>query len=298
MATAPEPDPTPGDFAPIDDARAAGDAGADACPLVADALAGLPHTERMPALFLGHGSPMNALADNAFTQSLARLAEQIPRPAAVLVVSAHWLTPHETRVLCAAEPRTIHDFWGFPDELYAVRYPASGQPEVGKAVAELTGAETDTDWGLDHASWTVLRHMYPDADVPVLELSLDVAAPPRSHVELARGLAPLRRRGVLILGSGNIVHNLRAIDWDSPHGGYDWAVDFDLWAKGRLEAGDVDALADYHTQAPEPRRSVPTNDHYLPLLYPMALRETDEAVSFPYEGMEMGSLSMRCVRVG
>ncbi len=140
--------------------------------------------------------------------------------------------------------------------------------------------------------------MYPSADVPVLELSLDVAASPLAHVEIARRLAPLRERGVLVLGSGNIVHNLRAIDWSSPHGGYDWAVDFDEWAAERIEAGDVGALADYSAQAPEPRRSVPTNDHYLPLLYPMALRQDDEPISFPYEGMEMGSLSMRCVRVG
>jgi 4,5-DOPA dioxygenase extradiol len=286
------------EFAPITDARRAGDTGGDGCPLTDEALAGLPATGRMPALFLGHGSPTNALEDNAFTRSLVRVAQELPRPAAVLVVSAHWLTPGETRVLCAAEPRTIHDFWGFPDELYQIHYEAPGQPDVGRAVAALSGAVTDTEWGFDHASWVLLRHMYPDADVPVLELSLDVAAPPRAHVDLAGQLAPLREHGVLVLGSGNIVHNLRTIDWNTPHGGYDWAVGFDEWAKDRIEAGDVDALADYESLAPEPRRSVPTDEHYLPLLYAMALRQHDEPVSFTYEGMEMGSLSMRCVRVG
>jgi 4,5-DOPA dioxygenase extradiol len=298
MTPAADADSNPGDFAPIGDARGAGDTGGDGCVVTADALAELPLTRRMPTLFLGHGSPMNALADNAFTKSLARLAKNLPRPAAVLVVSAHWLTPGETRVLCTAEPRTIHDFWGFPEELYAVSYPAPGEPGLGKAVAEMTQATTDTEWGLDHASWTLLRHMYPDADVPVLELSLDVAAQTRAHLDLARLLAPLRDRGVLILGSGNLVHNLGAIDWDSPHGGYDWAIEFDRWATTRIEAGDVDALVDYQSLAPEPGRAVPTNEHYLPLLYAMALRDADEPITFPYEGMEMGSLSMRCVRVG
>ena len=288
----------PADFTPIADARRAGDTGRTGCALAEQALAGLPKTTRMPVLFLGHGSPTNALEDNAFTRRLVRLAEELPRPAAVLVVSAHWLTPGETRVLCAAEPRTIHDFWGFPDELYEIHYDAPGHPGVGTAVAALTGATTDTEWGFDHASWTLLRHMYPEANVPVLEVSLDAAAGPRAHVDVARLLAPLRERGVLVLGSGNIVHNLRAIDWNTPHGGYDWAVGFDEWAKDRIEAGDVEALADYQSLAPEPRRSVPTNEHYLPLLYAMALREPGEPVTSIYEGMELGSLSMRCVRIG
>ena len=288
-----------GDFAPISDARRAGDTGGEGCPVeVERALSALSLTERMPVLFLGHGSPMNALADNSFTRSLARLAEELPRPAAVLVVSAHWLTPGEIKALCAQEPRTIHDFWGFPEALYQVRYPALGDPTIGQAVAALTGGMTDTEWGLDHASWTVLRHMYPAADVPVLELSLDITAPPSAHVRVARALAPLRERGVLILGSGNIVHNLRTIDWDRPHGGFEWAVEFDEWARDRIEEGDVDALAEYESLGEIARRSVPTNDHYLPLLYAVALREADDSVEFTYEGMEMGSLSMRCVRIG
>ncbi len=292
-------------FAPIPDARAAADAGEAAgpergepCPAGEPSRSGVPAVERMPALFLGHGSPMNALADNAFTRSLVYLAGALPRPVAVLVVSAHWLTPGETRVLCADAPRTIHDFWGFPEELYAVTYPAAGAPDIGREVAALIGATADTEWGLDHAAWTLLRHMYPDADVPVLELSLDMTAPPRAHVELAQRLAPLRDLGVLVLGSGNLVHNLRALDWDRPHGGYDWAVGFDEWARDRIEAGDVGALADYRSLGETASRAVPTNDHYLPLLYAMALRGAEEPVAFTYEGMEMGSLSMRCVRIG
>jgi 4,5-DOPA dioxygenase extradiol len=202
------------------------------------------------------------------------------------------------RVLCAEEPPTIHDFWGFPDELYAVRYPAPGDPALAEAIGELSGATADPEWGFDHASWTVLRHMYPDADVPLVELSLDVAASGAEHVALARSLAPLRRRGVLIVGSGNIVHNLGRIDWGRPEGGWDWAEAFDAWAAGRIEAGDVDALADYLALGEVAELAAPTNDHYLPLLYAVGLREPDESVSFPYEGLEMGALSMRCVRVG
>lgn len=283
------------DFAPRHDAT---DATGGACPTVETALARLPVTERMPALFLGHGNPMNALADNPFTRSLVRLAGEIPRPAAVLVVSAHWLTKGETRVLCAASPRTIHDFYGFPPSLYEVEYAAHGSPETASAVAALTGAVTDAEWGLDHASWTLLRHMYPDADVPVLELSVDMAAPPDAHVELGRTLAPLRERGVLVLGSGNIVHNLRAIDWEHPEGAYGWAVEFDEWVHQQLLAGDTEALAAYASVGEPAIRSVPTPDHYLPLLYAAALRTGEEQVTFPYSGMELGSISMRCVRIG
>lgn len=262
------------------------------------ALDKLPLTDRMPALFLGHGSPMHAIEDDAFSAALRTLAGEIPRPSAVLVVSAHWLTPRETRVLSAAHPRTIHDFWGFPRELYAVQYPAAGSPHAAGAVAEIASATPDDEWGLDHASWSVLRHMWPDADVPVLELSLDIAASPQAHVDLARRLAPLRERGVLVLGSGNVVHNLRAIDWDAPDGGFEWCAEFDAWVAERALEGDVGALADYEAAGTAALLSVPTNDHYLPLLYPLALRVADEPVSFPYEGLEYGSLSMRCVRVG
>ena len=252
----------------------------------------------MPALFLGHGSPMHAIQDDAFSEALRELAADIPRPVAVLVVSAHWLTPRETLVLASRKPRTIHDFWGFPPELYSIEYGAAGAPGVASAVAELAGAGTDTEWGLDHASWAVLRHMWPEADVPVLELSLDITATPFAHVELARTLAPLRDRGVLVLGSGNVVHNLRAIEWRNEDGGSEWCRSFDEWVAEKALAGDVAGLAGYEALGAVAHYAVPTREHYLPLLYAMALREDGENVTFPYEGLEYGSLSMRCVRVG
>lgn len=258
----------------------------------------LPATERMPALFLGHGSPMNAIEDNPFSRSLVALARDLPRPSAALVVSAHWLTPRETRVLSAEHPRTVHDFWGFPPELYAVRYAAAGSPAVARATAEISGAAPDNTWGFDHASWAVLRHVWPDADVPVLELSLDVAAPAAAHVELARKLAPLREYGVLIVGSGNVVHNLGAVKWEGDDTPYDWAVEFDAWVRDRVLARDVETLSEYERLGRVARLAAPTNDHYLPLLYALAVARDDDPVSFTYEGVEMGSVSMRCVRVG
>jgi len=251
----------------------------------------------MPTLFLGHGNPMNALADNPFTRSLTQLAGDLPRPAAVLVISAHWLTDGETRVLCAPKPRTIHDFYGFPSELFEVEYASPGSLELAEAVAALTGALQDADWGLDHGAWTLLTHLYPEADVPVVELSIDLAAPGKEHVELGRLIAPLRDRGVLVLGSGNIVHNLRVIDWQHPDAGYDWAVEFDGWVQDRLLEGDVEALVGYERAGDSARMSVPTADHYLPLLYAVGAGLGDP-VTFTYEGMELGSLSMRCVRFG
>jgi len=271
---------------------------ADTCASPAEAFVTHDAVGRMPALFLGHGSPMNAIEDNEFTRALSSLAEELPRPVAVLVVSAHWLTRGETRVLSALQPRTIHDFYGFPPELFAMEYPAPGSPGLAHATAELCGATCDDTWGLDHASWAVLCHMYPAADVPVFELSLDIAADPARHVEIGRRLSELRDRGVLVLGSGNIVHNLRAIDWDMPHDGFDWALEFDAWASERIESGDADGLADYESLGRVAELAVPTNEHYLPLLYTMALKRDDEPVSTVYEGMEYGSLSMRCVRVG
>lgn len=257
----------------------------------------LPRTETMPALFLGHGSPENALADNSFTRHLAALGGAMPRPAAVLVVSAHWLT-RGTRVLCVREPRTVHDFYGFPRELYEVTYPAPGGLEFARAATEVTGTDCDGAWGLDHASWAVLRHMYPDADVPVFELSLDVTAAPHVHYELAKRLAPLRERGVLVVGSGNIVHNLGTVIWDGQADAYEWAVEFDAWAADRLEAGDDAALVGYHSLGHTADLAVPTNEHYLPLLYAAALRHDDEPIVFTHEGIEMGSVSMRCLRIG
>ena len=257
----------------------------------------LPRTERMPALFVGHGSPENALADNAYTRALRALGRDLPRPAAVLVVSAHWLTSG-VGVLSATHPRTIHDFYGFPQPLYEIEYPAPGSPECADAVAELTGAVPDDSWGLDHASWAVLRHVFPEADVPVLELSLDPRMSASAHVDLGRKLRPLRDRGVLVMGSGNCVHNLRAIVWDEDAGPFDWAVEFDAWVAEKLEARDLDALAGYESLGRIAQLAAPTNDHYLPLLYAAALQDEGEPLTYVHEGIDYASISMRCVRFG
>ena len=255
-------------------------------------------TSRMPSLFLAHGNPMNALADNTFTRSLATLAADLPRPEAVLVVSAHWLT-RGTHVLSATNPRTIHDFGGFPAELYEVEYPAAGSPDHARAVRELVPeAIADDTWGLDHASWAVLRHMWPDADVPVFELSLDVNAPAETHWEIGRRLAPLRDAGVLVVGSGNIVHSFAGISWEPDAPARPWAEEFDAWIADAIDRRDNAALVDYESAGAMARLSVPTNDHYLPLLYAAAMAAEDDAVSFTHTGIEMGSMSMRCVRFG
>ena len=253
---------------------------------------------RMPALFLAHGNPMNALADNSFTQSLSTLAADLPMPKAVLVVSAHWLT-RGTHVLSSAEPKTIHDFGGFPDELYRVQYPAIGSPEHAEAVCELVPeAIADDTWGLDHASWSVLRHMWPGADVPVFELSLDADAPAQTHWEIGRRLSPLRDSGVLVVGSGNIVHSFAGISWEPDAPERPWAEEFDAWIADAIARRDQNALVDYESAGAMARLSVPTDDHYLPLLYAAAMSDERDALSFPHSGVEMGSMSMRCVRFG
>jgi 4,5-DOPA dioxygenase extradiol len=251
----------------------------------------------MPAVFVGHGSPINALESNAFTRSLAALAADLPRPAAILVVSAHWST-RGTRVSCTPHPRTIHDFMGFPPELYAMSYPAPGAPELAREVAALAGVVCDDTWGFDHASWAVLHHMYPDADVPVVELSLDSAASVAEHFEIGGRLASLRDEGVLVMGSGNIVHNLRAVRRTDGAEPYPWAVEFDEWVRDRLEARDDDALVDYEQLGYVAALAVPTNEHYLPLLYAAALRRNGDPIAFTHSGIDLGSVSMRCVRIG
>jgi 4,5-DOPA dioxygenase extradiol len=257
-----------------------------------------PTQPRMPALFLAHGNPMNALADNSFTRSLTELAADLPRPEAVLVVSAHWLT-RGTHVLSSAEPRTIHDFGGFPDELYRVQYPALGSPQHAEAVCDLVPeAIADNTWGLDHASWSLLRHMWPDADVPVFELSLDADAPAETHWEIGRRLASLRDNGVLVVGSGNIVHSFAGISWEPDAPARPWAEEFDAWIADAILRRDQNALVDYESAGAIARLSMPTNDHYLPLLYAAAMSDERDAVSFTHTGVEMGSVSMRCVRFG
>jgi 4,5-DOPA dioxygenase extradiol len=252
----------------------------------------------MPVLFIGHGSPMNAIEHNAFTGSLRALSARLPKPKAVCVVSAHWVTsgPH---VVTSPHPKTIHDFYGFPTALYEVQYPAPGAPEEAENMAENPEIVPDETWGLDHGSWSVLRHMYPNADVPAFQLSLDERRSFKEHLQLGREIRSLRERGALILGSGNIVHNLQRIDWNAPLGAYDWALEFDAKVKSAVDAHDATALA-------EPKKwgeallgmAHPTVEHYLPLLYCMGATNEHEAVSYPYEGFNFGSISMRAVLFG
>ncbi len=253
---------------------------------------------RMPVLFVGHGSPMNAIEENAFTQALHTLRDQLPRPKAVCVVSAHWVTSG-AHVQASPEPKTIHDFYGFPRALYEVEYPARGAPQEAEQLAHNSTIETDLAWGRDHGSWSVLRHLYPKADVPAFQLSLDERRTFKEHLKLGREIQQLRDRGVLILGSGNIVHNLRRIDWNNPHAAYDWALEFDSKVKAAVDAHDASALA-----APEKWGDAllaiahPTVEHYLPLLYCMGSTDERDTISYPYEGFDFGSISMRMILFG
>lgn len=248
---------------------------------------------KMPVLFVGHGSPMNAIEENAFTKSLEKLRTKLPKPKAVCVVSAHWVT-RGSQVNAEAWPKTIHDFYGFPPPLFEVQYPAPGAPKEAKRLALENHLETDHKWGLDHGAWSVLRHIYPQADVPVFQLSLDHARTFAEHVELGSELRELRERGVLILGSGNLVHNLRRINWNMPGSAYPWAEEFDAKVKKALDTRDVKTLA-------EPEKwgetllgeAHPTLEHYAPVLYCVGSTDENDAVSYPYEGMEFGSISMR-----
>ena len=254
--------------------------------------------KRQPVLFLGHGSPMNAIEVNGFTRSLAALGARLPRPKAVLCVSAHWLTKG-TSVTGMARPRTIHDFGGFPEALYQVRYPAPGSPELAALVRETVGADVDEgEWGLDHGAWSVLRHLYPKADVPVVQLGIDYGAPARRHYELGAKLRPLRDKGILILGSGNIVHNLRRISAEEDAPPEAWAGEFDAWVKARLEERDFEALLGDLSAAPSGRLAVPTPDHYDPLLYVLGASDARDKLRFEHEGIQNGSISMRCVSFG
>lgn len=254
---------------------------------------------RMPALFIGHGSPMNTLEVNGFTRVWRIIGERIPRPRAVLVVSAHWFIG-ATAVTAMAKPRTIHDFYGFPPELFAFDYPAPGAPDVAKEVADLVAPEwvgLDRDqWGLDHGAWSVLAHLYPQADVPIVQLSINALKPLDYHVELGARLSGLRDRGVLILASGNVVHNLRLIDWNRPDHGFDWAQRFDEAAVEQLAADPAGVLR--LTSHPDYARAVPTLDHFAPLLYLAGAAIADGAARPFVRGYALGSLSMTCYGVG
>jgi 4,5-DOPA dioxygenase extradiol len=258
-------------------------------------------TNTMPAIFFGHGNPLNALARNEYTEGWAAVGRDVPRPRAVLCVSAHWYVPG-TAVTAMQAPRTIHDFGGFPRELYEVQYPAPGDPELAARVRDLlTPAPVGLDyrWGLDHGTWSVLRHVFPGADVPVVQLSIDETQAPSFHYEFARRLAPLRDEGVLVVGSGNLVHNLHTYAWGRHETGpFDWAVRFEERARQFLLEGNDAPLVAYETLGRDALLAAPTPDHYLPLLYVIALRRDGEAVTFPIEGVDGGSISMLTVRLG
>jgi 4,5-DOPA dioxygenase extradiol len=255
----------------------------------------------MPAIFFGHGNPLSALLQNEWTKGWATIGKSIPRPRAIVSVSAHWYLP-AMLVTAMSQPRTIHDFGGFPRELYQVQYRAPGALEVANRVQELLAPlpiELDQSWGLDHGTWSVLVHVYPEADVPVIQLSIDETQPAAFHFELGKRLAPLRDEQILIMGSGNIVHNLHTYAWGrhTPEP-YDWAVRFEETAKQLMVDGEFGALVDYESLGRDAVLSIPTPDHYLPLLYVLGTKRDEDVITVPVNGVDGGSVSMLTVQVG
>ena len=252
-----------------------------------------PATERMPALFVGHGNPMNAIEQSSYHQSWAELGKALPRPKAILVISAHWITMGRTEVSTTPDPETIHDFGGFPPELFAQQYPAPGAPDIALETMRAVHKPevlANPSRGLDHGSWSVLLPMYPAADIPVYQLSLDYSAPPQSFLEMGRYLKALRERGVMILASGNVVHNLRLMKWDGP--AFDWALEFDRFVHGKLEDRDFDALVDFQSQGKLAQLAHPTFDHYLPLLPLLGLIGEKDNLYYFNHSIDLGSVSM------
>jgi 4,5-DOPA dioxygenase extradiol len=256
--------------------------------------------EKLPLLFVGHGSPMNAIEDNEFTKGWKLLGKTLPRPKAILCISAHWET-RGTFVTAMDKPETIHDFGGFPQALFNVQYPAPGSPLIAKEVANTvksTQVGLDTDqWGLDHGCWSIIRPMFPDADIPVIQLSLDYTKSPQWHYDLAKELSTLRSKGVLIVGSGNLVHNLGRINWSDPNGIYDWANEFNEKAKSLMLANDHKSLINYSSLGKSASLSIPSPEHYLPLLYILGLKESNEEISFFNDKTIMGSITMTSVLI-
>lgn len=257
--------------------------------------------EHMPVVFVGHGTPMNAIRDTPWSRAWAEWGQRLPRPRAVLSISAHWYVP-QTAATAMAAPPTIHDFYGFPQALFGVRYPAPGDPALAARLQQLlapTPVVADSSWGLDHGTWSVLRHMFPAADVPVVQLSIDSTAPAAAHYALGQRLRPLRDEGVLILGSGNVVHNLRAYAWgagDAPP--LDWAARFDARITELIQGGNYDAVANYRALGPDAVRAAPTPEHFLPLLYVLGAAEPGAEPRFPVRGIDGGALSMLSVQLG
>lgn len=259
--------------------------------------------EKMPVLFIGHGSPMNAIEDNIFSKRWQQMGKEIPTPKAVVVVSAHWLTKG-TMVTAMPNPKTIHDFGGFPQALFDVQYPAPGSPELATEIQKLItnpAVELDHDWGLDHGTWSVVKHMYPNADIPVLQLSIDYYKPAAYHYELAKQLLSLRKKGVLIIGSGNMVHNLRMVAWDKlnePEYGFDWALEMNDVFKNKISNGFHKELIQYEKLHKAATLAIPTPDHYYPLLYILALQTDNDKVEFFNDKAVGGSLTMTSVKIG
>jgi len=255
----------------------------------------------MPTIFFGHGNPMNALSKNSYTESWASIGKSIPRPKAVLAVSAHWYIPY-CAVTSNLNPRTIHDFGGFPKELYQIEYPAPGNLDLALRVQNLlapVAVRLDERWGLDHGTWSVLKHVFPNADIPIVQLSINETKPPSFHYELGKRLAALREEGILIIGSGNIVHNLAAYTWGKKNvPPFDWAVRFEEYARELMLKGDDEPLVNYESLGRDAIMSAPTPEHYLPLLYVLGLRRKNEEVSFPVQGVDGGSISMLAVQIG
>jgi len=253
----------------------------------------------MPAIFFGHGNPLNAIQHNQYTDAWTALGRSIPRPKLILSISAHWYLPG-TFVTATSTPRTIHDFGGFPPELYRIKYPAPGAPDLAKQVVELLGLGTlDYEWGLDHGTWSVLCHVFPEAEIPVVQLSIDETQPPQFHYEMGGRLIPLREENVLVIGSGNLVHNLHAYAWGQhPVEPFDWAVRFESEVRAQLLARNHKPLVEYDVLGKDALLSVPPPEHYLPLLYVIGLQQSDDEVTFPVHGVDGGSISMLTVRIG
>ncbi|WMW78873.1 4,5-DOPA dioxygenase extradiol [Flavobacterium sp. 20NA77.7] len=263
----------------------------------------LPNTEKIPVLFLGHGSPMNAIEENEFVAGFRNIAKTIPTPTAILCISAHWFTKG-TKVTAMESPQTIHDFGGFPKELFAVQYPAKGSPELAQLTKELTlptTVELNHDWGLDHGAWSVIKHLYPDATVPVIQMSIDYSLSAEQHFELAQKLQILRNKGILIIGSGNIIHNLQLIDWQNfnkDNHGYDWAKEAHADFTNYLLNEDFKSLLNYQNHSQAWNLAIPTPDHYLPLLYTLGLKNKSEELQLFNDKFVAGSLSMTSVKIG
>lgn len=263
---------------------------------------GFTTTDKMPVLFLGHGSPMNAIEENQFVSGFRELANTLPQPNAILCISAHWYTKG-TKVTAMEMPKTIHDFGGFPPELFAVQYPAKGSPQLAletKEILKPIEVELDDTWGLDHGAWSVIKHLYPAANVPVIQLSIDYTKPPEYHFELAKQLSDLRYKGILIVGSGNIVHNLRLVDFsnfDKHNYGYDWAIEARETINNYVVDGNFKPLFDYKKHSKALQLAIPTPEHYLPLIYTLGLKDKKDQLDLFNDKLVAGSLSMTSVKI-